>query len=135
MSHPLEGVLKVVEATAASTGAGTTYCDLRPPEGCVWEILYAWGKQDDGAVWVAWYISDTKEGKANVLLAGDTGTSGVAYYLGAEDDVSTAVTFWNDIPIATYQTYFRYGFTASAGAKNASIMAVVKEFRGVQSAI
>lgn len=135
MSHPLEGVVKAVTNSTVSAGAGATDVDLRPPEGCVWEILHAWGKQDDGAVWCDWVIQDTKETIADQLIGGCTGAANTLLILGATDDAYSANRNFHGSPIATYQTYFQYRFTASAGGKTGIVGAVVKEFRGVQSSV
>lgn len=132
MSHPLEGVVKVVTATAASGGAGYVYVPVRPPEGCVWEIDALVGFQDDGAVTEGWYVTDTKESITRQNMVTCTGAASTYLPFYALDDAVNSAQYLVRPFVVTYQTYVEFGFNASAGGKNGYIRAVVREYRGVE---
>lgn len=135
MSHPLEGRTRLVKLTTTSTGAGNTDVVLRPDEGCVWELYWAIGKQADGAVAVSWLWTD--DVVTDETLASDTsGGSGYAFMPGlpTDDNVGLPQTYLLGPIVLTYRAYLTYRFVASAISKVGTVLAIVKEFKGVQSA-
>lgn len=132
MSHPLEGVTRVINLTAASAGAGATDLDLRPAAGMVWELLMAVAYQDDGLRSQQWLMTDpdTTDG----VLATNTAAGAYDRFQPGTGTVSTSPPAHIAAPfILTYNRYLTYRFDASAGAKNSVIYAVVKEYRGVST--
>lgn len=131
MTHPLEGVTRFIVVTQASAGAGPTIVPLRPPAGCVWEVLYAYGYQDDGAVLCAWKMLDIDT--AEDTLHSATVGANAHLHLGTEGDGSdpTDAMYLRGPLFISYDRYLRYVFTASAGAKNGFVHAIVREYRGV----
>ncbi|GAJ04712.1 unnamed protein product, partial [marine sediment metagenome] len=70
---PLNGRMKVIEREETSEAAFTTYVPLRPlGVGIEWEILWAIGKQNDGAVEHSWHWYDP-ENPTGVELYGVLG--------------------------------------------------------------
>lgn len=129
MSHPLEGVTRVINLTSTSTGAGNTYVDVRPDAGKVWEIGMLSAMQDDGPVLQMWTITDIDT--TNQIVQSITGAANTYWYLGTTDDTMDAVQKAVAPLVVTYDRYLRFGFTASAAGKNATVRGWVKEFRGL----
>lgn len=129
MGQPLEGITRYIVVTTASAGAGNTDTDLRPTDGCVWEVLWCVGLQDDGAV--AHYFLWSDPDAADQELCGQT--AGVAYdplYLGMLR-ASSIFPPWMGAPVLSYDRFLTYRFVASAGGKNGIVRALVKEYRGI----
>ena len=129
MSHPLEGVTRLVYVETASAGAGATSANLRPPAGMTWELLWAYAMQNDGAVPWGWYWTDpdiTNQQVVGGTAAGAYEKVGFPSMVGVTENPISAAPL-----ILTYNRYATYTFTASAGAKSSYIYAFVKEFRGV----
>lgn len=128
----LSGRIKVVSLTVPSGGAGTTYVAIRPPnEGVQWEIIWAIGQQNDGAVSHGWHWLDP-ENALGVELCAVVGAADVPLPLGALDSDLANVSmgpWW-----ATYDRHPSYRFEASAAAKNGKITAIVIEYLGVEGA-
>lgn len=129
MTHPLEGATRFITATTASAGAGQTIVNLQPAAGCVWEIIWAWAFQDDGAVWHEWQgvDPDTTMTLTGVIASGANDALPLGPIIGGGDDPNYLVAPM----VVTYNRYVRYWFTASAAAKNGTLRAVVREYRGV----
>lgn len=129
MLGPMQGITRRVTATGASSGAGATTISLRPDKGCVWELLMCYGYQDDGAVSQSWLFADPEGGSTNLLTI--TGAANVHWHLGTEDDIATSPMLVRGPIYTTYDRYVRFQFTASAGAKNGTIVALVREYKGI----
>ncbi|GAI69912.1 unnamed protein product [marine sediment metagenome] len=129
MSH-LSGRMMVVELDIVSVGAGTTVVPIRPQvRGIEWEIIWAIGKQDDGAVVHGWQWLDP-ENPAGVSLYGVLGDANVALPLGALDSDLPNVSmgpWW-----ATWDRYPQYYFEASAVGKTGKIIAIIIESAGYE---
>ena len=125
----VDGVTKSVSVTGASAGAGAFTINLRPDKGCVWEVLLAYGYQDDGAVSQSWLMTDVDNGNVNLFTI--TGAANVHWHFGTEDDTAGSTQLARGPLILTYDRYLRFQFTASAGAKNSYIKALVREWRGL----
>lgn len=129
MSHPLEGKFKGVTVTTASAGAGNTDVTLQPDEGKLWEILYCHAVQDDGAVSQSWFFIDPG---GTITLESITGAANVRWRLLVMDDAANSPLQQMGPLIATYTSYYKFRFVASAGGKNGTIYALVKEYSGVE---
>lgn len=129
MLGPMYGITRRVTATGASSGAGATTISLRPDKGCVWELLMIYGYQDDGAVSQSWLWADPEGGSSNLLSI--TGAANVHWHLGTEDDTATSTQLLRGPVHATYDRYPRFQFTASGAGKNGTIVALVREYKGI----
>lgn len=134
-SHPLEGVTRILNLTVASAGAGATNLNLRPAAGRIWELLFAMGYNDDGAVVHAWLMTDP-DTAAGIISSLTASAAFDPLFLGLSTATSlVAQPVWFGPPILTYDRYLTYQFVASAGSKNGVIRAIVKEFRGVAAEV
>lgn len=131
MSQVLEGYYQLEKIIGTSTGATDTDVDLRPPAGEIWEIHYCFGKQDDGAVPCLWLWTD--EAVTDEILSQITGSQNAPLHLGAHNKEPSDLEHWYAPAIITYNKYFTFRFTASAGGKIGTIIAFVRKFRGVPS--
>ncbi len=126
----LNGRMRVVENYTESEVIGTTVVPIRPQvRGIEWEILWAIGKQDDGAVLNGWQWLDP-ENPAGVELYGLVGAANVPLALGALDSDLPNVSmgsWW-----ATWDRYPQYHFEASAIGKTGKIIAIVIEKAGYE---
>ncbi len=130
MSH-LNGRMRVIEADAASAGAATTLVPIRPlGVGIEWEIIWAVGSQNDGAVEHGWAWYQHPDIPLGVYLYKETGALDVALPLGAmgADLPNVSMGSW----WATWDRYPCYRFEASAADKTGKIVAVVIEHLGVE---
>ncbi len=129
MGH-VNGRLKVIEADFVSLGAGPTNVHISPLEqGTEWEIIWAIGSQNDGAVLHGWQWVDP-ENPAGVLLYEITGALDIPLPLGAMDSDLPNVsmrTWW-----ATWNRHPSYRFEASGVDKTGKIVAIVIEHLGVE---
>lgn len=129
MSHALEGVCRLIQVDGTSVGAGATSVNLRPSQGCIWELLFAYGMQDDGAVAYGWYWTDPDVTNHQVI----GGTAAAAYEkMGFPAMLSVTAEPYSAAPLVlTYDRYATFTFTASGAGKKGYIKAFVKEYRGV----
>jgi hypothetical protein len=95
----------------------------------VWEVLWAVGFQDDGAVTHSWLWTDPDVADQDVCSMGAAGALH-PLFLGAQTEKGNPFTFMGP-PVLTYNRYLTYRFVASAAAKNGCVRAIVKELRGV----
>jgi len=126
----LNGRMKVFVASTDSVGVGKTDVAIRPPgPGIEWKIIWAIGKQYDGAVIHGWTWTDP-DNPAGLILYQITGALEVPLPLGAMGELLPSISmgpWW-----ATWDRYPSYHFNASAGAKNGLIVAIVVEHVGVE---
>lgn len=127
-THALEGVIRAIFRTVASTAGGATYVDMKPATGCLWEILYGWTYQDDGNVDMGFKWVDPDQ--AEFTLHQATCAANVKLYLG-QDSADKANQFLAGPVLSTSTRYFRAYFMASAASKNAYCCFMVREYRGV----
>lgn len=128
-SHPLEGVSKLINLTVASVGAGATTINARPNPGCVWEVLFLKGTQDDGAVVQSWAFTDPDG--TNSICNHTTTAAWKWLHFGAVAENADTLPIWGGPLLFTYDRYATFSFTASAAAKNGYVIGLVREFRGV----
>lgn len=132
MSHPLEGITRFILLSTVSTGAGATTVDVHPDKGCVWEILYCFGWQNDGSIVCAWKMEDPDT--AENTLHSATVAVNVHYHLGTEGNGAVTDQCYLRGPlIVTVDRWVKYIFTASAASKTGTVVAIVREYRGVES--
>lgn len=125
------GKTRGIEVTSVSVGAGNTVVNLRPPAGKLWKVLYARATQDDGAVSMGWNVVDPD---GTVALGAMTATGAWAScFLGAGGENANGPQGFMGAPWSTYNRYFQFYWTASAGAKNGYVRAVVEEYAGISS--
>ncbi len=127
----LDGRIMPVVATATSDGPGTTSVPLRPAvSGVEWEILYAWGRQNDGAVTCVWqFLSPEWPGGCELVRISATGPDIPWDIFSYAERTPSAAR----LPIyATWDKYPRYAFTASAAGKIGLVAALVIERIGVE---
>lgn len=127
--YELSGVTRRVSSTVASAGAGNTDLPVRPAAGCVWEVLMLYAYQDDGAVAQSWHWTDPDVSAGQ--LYGITGASGSYWHFVEGDDTASIPSKIRGPVVVTYDRYPTFRFVASAGAKNATYVALVREWRGV----
>lgn len=129
-SHPLEGVSRIIAVTSTSVGIGNTDALLRPDAGKLWEVVWAAGTQDDGAVVCGWYMTDPDA--SDFTICGITATAAwKALHLGA--DIESSGSDLAAPLVLTHDRYCTFRFAASAAAKHGYIRALVKEYRGVST--
>ena len=129
MSHPLDGVSRIINLSVTSVGAGATDLDLRPSAGMLWEVLFAVGTQNDGGVPCGWYMTDPDAVDYTVSEGTATGPWTV-WYLGGHAENAAMGALMAPV-VLTFNRYLTFRFTASAGGKTGYVRALVKEFRGV----
>ncbi len=126
----LNGRMKVIERDETSELAITIHVPLRPlGVGIEWEIIWAVGKQNDGAVVHGWDWYDP-ENPTGVELYGVLGDANISLPLGAMgSDLPNVSTdnWW-----ATYNRYPSYRFEASAADKVGKVIAIVIEHIGAE---
>ncbi len=127
----LNGRMKLVKRELEiTTGPGAAFVPLRPmQDGIEWEIIWAIGKQDDGAVvhgWY-WYDPDNIPGTCLYELLGD---ANVPLPLGALDSDLPNVSMgpWR----ATWDRHPIYIWQCSGVGKKGTVLAIVIEHVGVE---
>ncbi len=112
-----------------SGDAGVMLIPMRPSDASIqWEIIWAIGKQNDGAVSHGWYWFDP-EHPVGALLYLIPGALDIPLPLGAMgSDLPNVSTdnWW-----ATSDDYPAYYFQASAAGKKGTVLAIVIERVGV----
>ncbi len=117
--------------TGVSVGAATVYVPLRPRvNGTEWDILFAWGSQNDGAVLCSWgFVSP--EAPGGVILTSLTASGANInwdIFAYAEKTPSAA-----RLPLfATWDRYPQFAFVASAAGKIGTVAALVIERIGIE---
>lgn len=122
MTEVYRGALRGKQVTQGSGAGGTTYCNIRPPTGEVWDVYAIRASHDDAARTVHWFVSDTD--------------SGTWYSLYDEAAVTAAHFFHRDIGMSApvrinYNCYLMYGIEAMAAAKTITCNFLIERVVGV----
>lgn len=117
----IRGALRGKAITQGSGAGGTTFCNIRPPAGEVWDVYAIRATHDDVARTIHWWVSDT-----------DAGTW---YSLYDEAGVTAAHYFARDVGLAVpvrinYNCYLMYGVDSMAGAKTITCNVMIERIVG-----
>ncbi len=129
MSH-VNGRLRLIERELVSTGAGACQVPLRPmQDGIEWEIIWAIGKQDDGAVVHGWYWMDP-DNIPGTCLYEITGAVDIPLPLGAMDSdlPNLSMRAW----WSTWDRHPIYIWQCSGVGKTGTVIAMVIEHLGAE---
>jgi hypothetical protein len=130
----LNGQVRVKTLTAVSGGAGNTTIPVRPDTGKIWKILLLWAYQASGGNRAAgWYWTDPETSGGTPIGATIAALSssiplmfpGMVAVGAAGGDIVPIEAPW-----ATNNSYPTFLWTATAGAENGYVKALVIEYAG-----
>lgn len=125
-----QGIMYTTTLSGTSAGAGTTYCDLKPSDGEVWDILYAEGYHDGAAAkTVAWYAND---GTTNLLLYTEANVA-AATGRNLYDPAYSGKYLVQGEPIrVTSGGYLRFAAVDVDAGAHVHVKILVRKWRGVE---
>ena len=122
MIRNLRGPIRVKQLTQGSPGGGSIYCNIRPPDGELWEIYAIAASHDDVARTIQWVWSDSPLALIATLYT-EAGVTAMHYYhrdIGASAPVQ-----------ANYQVYPSYYVANIAAGKAITVNVVYERIVGI----
>lgn len=130
---PMDGITRMIVKTTASTGAGATDLQLRPPAGRMWIVHWGSAYQDDGAVVQTLLWTDPEQTITSICSMTAAAAFDTLFFYGYNASAKSAHLL---LPLRmTYNRYLTFRFTASAAAKNSTAIMLVEEYKGINPSL